>query len=288
MIAIIANKFGRITCKRLSEQSDIKLIKTHVLTKQFRTQDFTNVTGVIRFGTIKTLPGSFAEVNNISAISKAIDKIKTRTILQEHEIRTPKTWQVSEVEDINSLPLPLIAQPRFHFGGNGLEFIDTIESINNYINNHDCSNSYFSEYINKKRELRVFVTHGMCLTVFEKIPPENTNCTVWNRHISNCKFVPIRQNEWPKFTVKKCIKAVEVLGLDFGAVDVMIGRENTPKYYILEINTSPGLTGTYSQTKMASYFKWLKNYFNEHNSFPPHKNTEMAERISDIVFKENT
>ena len=42
---------------------------------------------------------------------------------------------------------------------------------------------------------------------------------------------------------EEALKAVAALGLDFGAVDIMYNaREN--KYYVLEVNTAPGLAGT--------------------------------------------
>ena len=39
------------------------------------------------------------------------------------------------------------------------------------------------------------------------------------------------------------IQSIEALGLDFGAVD-LIYNEKYDTYYVLEINTAPGLTGT--------------------------------------------
>lgn len=39
-----------------------------------------------------------------------------------------------------------------------------------------------------------------------------------------------------------CLNAMEVLGLDFGAFDILEDRAHS--YYLLECNTAPGLTGT--------------------------------------------
>jgi D-alanine-D-alanine ligase-like ATP-grasp enzyme len=39
------------------------------------------------------------------------------------------------------------------------------------------------------------------------------------------------------------IGSVNILGLNFGAVDV-IYNEKENKYYVLEVNTAPGLSGT--------------------------------------------
>jgi len=39
------------------------------------------------------------------------------------------------------------------------------------------------------------------------------------------------------------LAAVSALGLDFGAVDI-IYNEHENQYYVLEVNTAPGLEGT--------------------------------------------
>jgi len=46
----------------------------------------------------------------------------------------------------------------------------------------------------------------------------------------------------PDDVLSEAIKAVEYLGLDFGAVDIIVGRDDG-KPYVLEVNTSPGLQG---------------------------------------------
>ena len=55
------------------------------------------------------------------------------------------------------------------------------------------------------------------------------------------------------------MKAMEAVGLDFGAVDVVITEDGTP--YVLEINTAPELTNSeYSAAKYARYFDWIGQY----------------------------
>ncbi len=47
----------------------------------------------------------------------------------------------------------------------------------------------------------------------------------------------------PEQVIQESLKAVPALGLDFGAVDV-IWNQNHDKAYVLEVNASPGMTGT--------------------------------------------
>ena len=53
------------------------------------------------------------------------------------------------------------------------------------------------------------------------------------------------------------VNAVKALGLDFGAVDI-IYNEKENQYYVLEVNTAPGLEGT-TLIKYAERFSKLWN-----------------------------
>ena len=46
---------------------------------------------------------------------------------------------------------------------------------------------------------------------------------------------------------KMCVQsilAIRALGLDFGAVDLIVKRSDPEEMYVLEVNTAPGLAGT--------------------------------------------
>jgi len=58
----------------------------------------------------------------------------------------------------------------------------------------------------------------------------------------------------PKGVEKESIKAVDALGLDFGAVDIMQNRDNKIAY-VLEVNTAPGLDSEHSVSVYAEAFK---------------------------------
>ena len=50
------------------------------------------------------------------------------------------------------------------------------------------------------------------------------------------------------------ISAVDSLGLDFGAVDI-IWNESEDQYYVLEVNTAPGVEGTTLQKYTEAILK---------------------------------
>lgn len=73
------------------------------------------------------------------------------------------------------------------------------------------------------------------------VPDEQVNWMVRNH--SNGFIFGREGVSLPSTATQLCIDAVAELGLDFGAVD-LIWNEHSDTYYVLEINTAPGLTGT--------------------------------------------
>lgn len=113
----------------------------------------------------------------------------------------------------------------------------------------------YTQYIPKTSEFRVHVSGGKVIDIQKKarkrdVPDDKVDWRV--RNLDN-GFIYARNLEDMQLTelIKmQCINAVEVCGLDFGAVDV-IYHKKSKTYYILEINTAPGLAGT----TVASYAK---------------------------------
>lgn len=102
-------------------------------------------------------------------------------------------------------------------------------------------------YIPKHEEYRVHVVNKKVIAVQRKtLSSKIDNKAEVNWKIRNLEngFIYQRSNVNPDQQVLDvAIKAMEVLGLDFGGVDVVWGK-NDKKAYVLEINTAPGLQGT--------------------------------------------
>jgi len=107
----------------------------------------------------------------------------------------------------------------------------------------------YVEYIKKKEEYRVHVYKGDCFDIQRKArradtPDEQVNWRVRN-HDNGFIFAREGVNESPyaerlhELARNSCC----VLGLDFGAVDI-IWNERRERGYVLEVNTAPGLEGT--------------------------------------------
>lgn len=117
----------------------------------------------------------------------------------------------------------------------------------------------YTKYVPKKEEWRLHVfKDGDQLRIMDqqrKIrDPEFPGVPDWNVRSHANGFIFAREVEPPNPDVlHQAIKALEVTGLDFGAVDV-IWNQQAGQAYVLEINTAPGLTGR-TITSYANAFR---------------------------------
>lgn len=103
----------------------------------------------------------------------------------------------------------------------------------------------YVQYKKKKKEFRVHVFKGEIIDVTQKKKRKDFEGEV-NTKIRNygngwvyCREDIVEPNDLRE----QAIRAVQSLGLDFGAVDA-IYNEKENKSYVLEVNTAPGLEGT--------------------------------------------
>ncbi len=106
----------------------------------------------------------------------------------------------------------------------------------------------YTKYIPKKDEFRVHVIKGEIVDVQRKVLKkeklESGDDINWKiRNLDN-GFIYQREGiDVPDRVKEVSIQAVKQVGLDFGAVDVVVDvKTQAPK--VLEVNTAPGITGT--------------------------------------------
>jgi len=113
--------------------------------------------------------------------------------------------------------------------------------------------SHFLKYIDHAREFRVHVVNGQSIKVSEKI------LTGTSQMRRNHRFgaISVYPHDFDhKKTLRKVAKqAVECLGLDFGAVDILY---KDGVFYLLEVNTAMCLTDPQSDT-LDRYVKAFTN-----------------------------
>jgi hypothetical protein len=156
---------------------------------------------------------------------------------------------------------------RFHHTrGNDIRIID-----GNYRVPPRGFSDYYTQLIPKRREFRVWAFRRTCIGVYEKVlsyPRKNgrrgRSKEVWNwrngyayefRRASEMA-PPLRTLGW---------QAVDALGLDFGAVDIIESVDQ--RYYVLEVNSAPGTEGPrQGLTSLVNHIeRWARGGFKRRN-----------------------
>lgn len=124
----------------------------------------------------------------------------------------------------------------------------------------------YTKYIKKKYEFRVHIVQDRPIYVQQKKKLseeqlEARGIVARNKYIRNLENGYIFsgeltvEDEVTEEVVSQSKMAIEALGLDFGAVDILITKEMD--IYVLEVNTAPGLEGT----TLTRYYEAFKEIY---------------------------
>lgn len=205
--------------------------------------------------------------------------------------------------------LPLVGRTNYHQGGKGFWICLTRSHIRDAIS-EGCQ--YFQSYIDIKDEYRVHVFGDKILCSQKKVKRGNVEEAYINQHVEKISTIADKNDrkldqETLKYTLgrmakenpgvdmivrsnrkgwkfshvktidkgmeKLAIKALNTIGLDFGAVDCCI--DSTGKPWIIEINSGPGLDGTTLKAYVTEFNKVIEDFFKppkkaEARTFIPH------------------
>lgn len=189
-------------------------------------------------------------LNRPSAVRDAINKLETFKLLQD-KVNIPE-WTTDPAIANNWNTSFIGRQTLTGFGGKGILFFDPkypfaeggLYPAPENIENRDACPLYV-QYKKKKKEFRVHVFGNEVIDVTQKKKRTDFDGEI-NTKIRNYGngWVYCREGiEIPDDLFDQAKKAIEAVGLDFGAVDI-IWNEKENKSYVLEINTAPGLEGT--------------------------------------------
>ena len=197
-------------------------------------------------------------LNSPVNILKAVNKISTFTILKENGVPTPMwTTDFDEAKDMLAEGKTVVCRETVT-GTCGVGI--TIVSPEDFDRDGLPMVKLYTEFIPKAREYRVHVFCGEVIFLQQKkrrrVEGDSPDGKIKNS--SNWWVFCHGDVTEPTCGVEKLyaesIKAISSLGLDFGAVDIMVKRDNV---YILEVNTACGLEGTtiekYEQAIIKKY-----------------------------------
>lgn len=118
----------------------------------------------------------------------------------------------------------------------------------------------YTKHLRHKDEFRVHVFKGTIIDVTQK------KRSAWHGPAAD-NLIRSHENGWvfcredirvPEAVLSEAVKAVDVFGLDFGAVDVAY-RKAENQAFVLEINTAPGLEGTTIESYAKAILEEAKN-----------------------------
>jgi hypothetical protein len=211
--------------------------------------------------------------------------------------------------------LPIIGRTKYHQGGKGLWLCLTKQHVEKAIND---GAQYFQSYIDIADEYRLHVAFGSVIYAVRKVEnateagwinqrkekimdyAQKNNVDIDNTTLDyvlqrlakeaelpdrivrsnrrGWKFSHVRLNNLSNPLKNAAIKAVEVAGLDFGAVDCALSLDNKP--YIIEINSGPGLQGTSFQKYVDTFTAKIHEI--EHGNAPAAHAVHQAAHVAGV------
>jgi glutathione synthase/RimK-type ligase-like ATP-grasp enzyme len=174
------------------------------------------------------------------------DKITRMEAMQAHGVRTVPWFSKDNLDyDIRrQLTYPLLARKSYGFGGTDIVPVFQPEELPWRI---AAGWDWFSQYIPVRTEYRAWLFQGECIGTYEKVMQRPTDYKYIGRNFRNgFEFQPVTNIHRISSLGDTALRAV---GLDFGAVDILVGMDN--QIYVLEVNTAPGVLASHAEPTLA-------------------------------------
>lgn len=179
--------------------------------------------------------------NSPAAVRNASNKLKSFELFAQADVSIPPFFtDYGDAEDymVDNGGVMVCRTKLAGHSGEGIEIAETVDEL--------VRAPLYTLYIPKKEEYRYHVFQGHVVDIQRKarkreVPDEAVN---WKVRNLDGGFIFAREGVVASpVASEEAVKAVAALGLDFGAVDI-IWNEREDKYYVLEVNTAPGLAGS--------------------------------------------
>lgn len=208
---------------------------------------------LIRWGNampVSLAPGA-VELNPPRAISNASNKLRAFRLFREAEVSIPLfTDSRYEAVDLQRQGHTIFGRTVSGSKGRGI----VIYSPDQEIGHHEL----YTAYIPNIREYRLHVVGDAVIRTQRKYPEKaGAQADAPIKNVEHGFVFKAPQKKLNPQREELAVQAVKALGLDFGAVDMVIDNTNTA--YVLEINTAPAcspMTGT-------AYVTALRNLVHE-------------------------
>lgn len=200
--------------------------------KKYRANDV-----IVNWGTTKEFPvNSPLVLNTPEAVKRAANKFFTFGSLAGAFVPTvPWTANMAVAKEWQEAGYVVVARKILTgHSGAGIIIVEQGEDIPEV--------PLYTRYVNKVREFRVHATRLGIIDTQQKVRDPKVEPKSWKVRSHDNGFIFARNNiQQNAERDALAIQAVTVLGLDFGAVDIVEDKKGN--FYVLEVNTAPGLEG---------------------------------------------
>lgn len=190
-------------------------------------------------------------LNTPEAVTRAGCKLTTCQTLTDLTIPfgTTEEWARERQEEGRTVLARTLLRAS---GGRGIEKIlpDTVDIPHALL---------YTEYVRKASEWRVHVFQGEVFFVQRKIARPDSEPSDWMIRNHDNGFIfqqDYNRDAWHEELGELAVQAVERLGLDFGAVD-LIWNNHQNRGFVLEVNTAPGLEGRTLEAYTEQFRRFL-------------------------------
>lgn len=188
-------------------------------------------------------------LNDANCVRLATNKLKSFNVLKGHASIPEFTESLEEAKKWLAEGVTIVERHKLTgHSGEGVRIVEPGQELQQA--------PLYVKYIPKKHEYRIHVFRDKVFFVQRKarkndVPDEDVN---WKVRNLKGGFIYANQDvDVAEEAKQQAIITIKTLGLDFGAVDI-IYNERSNKYYVLEVNTACGLTGT-TLDKYVEIFK---------------------------------
>jgi glutathione synthase/RimK-type ligase-like ATP-grasp enzyme len=204
-------------------------------------------------------------VNKSEAIKLLSNKPKFRKLLSTSDVRVPLTFYNGDDASLFILKNPnvrLVGRPRYHFAARNFHVCDNPAHVLKSIIYGDV---YWQELLPKEREFRIFVAFGRVWAFMEKFVDDKAQ-PAWN-HSQGAHFEIVSKKDWISKVCWMSLESQRLSGIDIAAFDVILSNG---KFYMLEGNTAPAITGPYKLNKFKHILDWVDLTFQKTGKIPEH------------------
>lgn len=212
--------------------------------------------------------------NKYEPILSAKNKVRTMQILDYEGIPIPKTVILHQADDLAQAAklvggFPLILKQPFGSFGNGVMIVESMRALKSLLQ-WDQPMYLLQQYVkySKGKDIRIFVVNGRVIGTMQREARKG-------EFRSNIELggigKPVEISESEKNIAVRC---VQVLGLQYGGVDLMRGSEGP---MVIEVNSNPGFkqleksTGVNVAGKLVEY---AVEYAHHHHRFSDEELTQ--------------